>query len=70
LRGGDCTEQFLSHRECVCYERCRRCSVEFDLDVEFDKENLNRPETERMLPITVTSQDLASETLSSQDENR
>lgn len=60
LRGGDCNGPFLSHRECVCYERCRRCSVEFDLDVDFDKENTKRAESERMLPITVTSRDLVS----------
>lgn len=60
LRGGDCNSPFLSHRECVCYERCRRCSVEFDLDVDFDKENIKRAESERMLPITVTSRDLVS----------
>lgn len=60
LRGGDCNSPFLSHRECVCYERCRRCSVEFDLDVDFDKENIKRAESERMLPITVTSRDLKS----------
>lgn len=60
LRGGDCNGPFLSHRECVCYERCRRCSVEFELDVDFDQENGKRAEAERMLPITVTSRDLKS----------
>jgi len=60
LRGGDCNSAFLSHRDCVCFERCQRCSVEFTLEVNFDHENLNRPETERMLPLTITSNHLQS----------
>ena len=61
-RGGDCHGAFLPHRECVCYERCPRCSVEFELDVEFDahmqhKMNLNE-ETDVLAPLTVTSRDL------------
>jgi len=57
-RGGDCHQAFLPHRECVCYDRCPRCSVEFELDVNFDKVNQNRPDNERDLPLTVTSTDL------------
>lgn len=60
LRGGDCNGAFLPHRECVCYERCPRCSVEFELEVDFDRVNPTRPESERMLPLTITSKDLKS----------
>lgn len=60
LKGGDCNGAFLSHRECVCYERCPRCSVEFELEMDYDKENAKRPEGERDMPITVTSRDLLS----------
>ncbi|KAL3807088.1 hypothetical protein ACHAXA_002114 [Cyclostephanos tholiformis] len=59
-RGGDCHQAFLPHRECVCYDRCPRCSVEFELDVNFDRVNQTRPEQERDLPLTVTSADLKS----------
>ena len=60
LKGGDCTDAFLSHRDCVCYERCPRCSVEFELEMDYDKENAKRPEGERDMPITITSRDLLS----------
>jgi DNA-directed RNA polymerase II subunit RPB3 len=50
----------LPHRECVCYERCPRCSVEFELDVSFDEVNPQRSEDEVMAPLTVTSRDLHS----------
>mmetsp|Transcript_3784 Transcript_3784/g.8430 ORF Transcript_3784/g.8430 Transcript_3784/m.8430 type:complete len:324 (+) Transcript_3784:228-1199(+) len=60
MRGGDCHQAFLPHRECVCYDRCARCSVEFELDVNFDKVNMTRPDQERDLPLTVTSRDLIS----------
>lgn len=60
LKGGDCNGAFLPHQECVCYERCPRCSVEFELEVDYDKENAKRPEGERDMPITVTSRDLLS----------
>lgn len=58
LRGEDCNGAFLPHRECVCYERCPRCSVEFELDVSFDEVNPHRAEEELMAPLTVTSKDL------------
>lgn len=58
MKGADCHQAFLPHRECVCYDRCPRCSVEFELDVDFDKVNMTRPEQERDLPLTVTSRDL------------
>mmetsp|Transcript_12910 Transcript_12910/g.24639 ORF Transcript_12910/g.24639 Transcript_12910/m.24639 type:complete len:324 (+) Transcript_12910:341-1312(+) len=58
--GGDCHQAFLPNRECVCYDRCPRCSVEFELDVKFDKVNTTRPDQERDLPLTVTSRDLIS----------
>mmetsp|Transcript_5144 Transcript_5144/g.7257 ORF Transcript_5144/g.7257 Transcript_5144/m.7257 type:complete len:325 (+) Transcript_5144:247-1221(+) len=60
VRGGDCHGAFLPHRECVCYERCPRCSVEFVLDVSFDEKVMDRPENERDLPFTVTSNDMVS----------
>lgn len=62
MGGGDCNGAFLPHRECVCYERCPRCSVEFELDVNFDVAVRERqvPEHERCLPFTVTSADLRS----------
>ena len=59
-RGGDCNQAFLPHRECVCYDRCPRCSIEFELDVNFDKVNPTRPDQERDLSLTVTSKDLVS----------
>ncbi|EED94547.1 RP3A,-like protein to dna-directed RNA polymerase II third largest subunit, partial [Thalassiosira pseudonana CCMP1335] len=49
-----------SLKECVCYDRCPRCCVEFELDVNFDKVNQTRPDTERDLALTVTSRDLIS----------
>jgi len=57
LKGIDCQEVFLSHRECVCYERCPRCSVEFELDVHYA---VNVDEEEVLAPLTVTSKDLIS----------
>lgn len=62
LRASDCNGAFLPHRECVCFERCPRCSVEFELDVNFDQTVKERsvPEHERTLPFTVTSADLVS----------
>jgi DNA-directed RNA polymerase II subunit RPB3 len=60
MKGGDCNGAFLPHRECVCYERCPRCSVEFELDVTFDDANTFRPEEELMAPLTITSKDLKS----------
>jgi len=59
-KGGDCNQALLSHRECVCYDRCPRCSVELELDVNFDKVNPTRPDQERDLSLTVSSKDLLS----------
>lgn len=59
LRGADCNNgAFLPHRECVCFDRCPRCSVEFELDVDFDTVSADRPEHEQGLPLTITSADL------------
>ena len=52
----DCSEIFISHRECICYERCARCSVEFELDCTY---NVTGDE-EVLAPMTVTSRDLIS----------
>jgi len=60
MKGGDCHQAFLPHRECVCYDRCPRCCVELELDVNFDKVNQTRPDQEKDLPLTVTSRDLIS----------
>lgn len=60
MKGSDCKDAFLNSRDCVCYERCPRCSVEFELDVNFDEANSYRPEDELMAPLTVTSKDLKS----------
>jgi len=60
IKGGDCNGEFLPHRDCVCYERCPRCSVEFELDVSFDDVIPHRSEEELMAPLTVTSKDLKS----------
>ncbi|KAG7373655.1 DNA-directed RNA polymerase, subunit D [Nitzschia inconspicua] len=55
---------FVSHRDCVCYERCPRCSVELTLDVNFDDErnnnHNNNTDEEWLAPLTVTSKDLFS----------
>uniref|UniRef100_A0A7R9ZL78 DNA-directed RNA polymerase RpoA/D/Rpb3-type domain-containing protein n=1 Tax=Craspedostauros australis TaxID=1486917 RepID=A0A7R9ZL78_9STRA len=59
-RGGDCHGAFLPHMECVCYDRCPRCSVEFELDVSFDEVNPMRSEDDVLAPYTVTSKDLIS----------
>ena len=44
----------------MCYERCPRCSVEFELDVSFDDVSPHRPQEEVLAPLTVTSKDLKS----------
>lgn len=61
-RGGDCSIAFLPHRECTCDDGCPRCNVEFSLDVDFDVANKMRPESEQMLPLTVSSKHLISNT--------
>lgn len=61
--GGDCHGAFLPHRECVCYDRCPRCSVEFQLDVDYNSATATgtlQPEEELLAPLTVTSADLKS----------
>lgn len=61
-KGSDCHGAFLPHRECVCYERCPRCSVEFELDVDYDTVHARTggADDEVMAPLTATSRDLKS----------
>ena len=58
LVGGDCTDAFLAHHECVCYEHCLRCSVELELEVAYKIET--EDEDDVLAPLTVTSKDLIS----------
>jgi len=58
LKGIDCHNTILFHRDCTCDSGCPRCNVVFDLDVDFDAVNKTRPESEQALPLTVTSADL------------
>jgi DNA-directed RNA polymerase II subunit RPB3 len=66
IRGLDCQDAFLSHRDCVCYDRCPRCSVEFELDVHYvpgadegDNGGGDGGSAGNLLaPLTVTSRDL------------
>jgi DNA-directed RNA polymerase II subunit RPB3 len=70
MGGSDCQEAFLTHRECVCYEHCPRCSVEFDLDVSYKIPikgggggaggDGDDGEDDVLAPLTVTSRDLIS----------
>jgi DNA-directed RNA polymerase II subunit RPB3 len=64
-KGMDCTTQFVSHRECICFERCPRCSVEFDLDVTYNMpatsvDDENEEAAVVLAPMTITSRDLIS----------
>ena len=56
LKGKDCQDVFSPHYECVCYDRCPRCSVEFELDVSYKVTG----EEDVLAPLTVTSKDLIS----------
>lgn len=60
VKGGDVQGPFLSHLDCDCDDVCPRCSVIFSLDVEYDAVNPTRSDTERDLPLTITSRDLQS----------
>mmetsp|Transcript_25538 Transcript_25538/g.33972 ORF Transcript_25538/g.33972 Transcript_25538/m.33972 type:complete len:96 (-) Transcript_25538:842-1129(-) len=64
--GGDVHGPFLPQMECECDGRCPRCSVEFELDVDFDRVTPERPENEKDLPLTVTSRDLVSNAIAHQ----
>jgi DNA-directed RNA polymerase II subunit RPB3 len=59
-KGGDASEQFVEMRDCDCQDRCGKCCVEFELDVEFDKKTLERGADEQTLSLSVTSKDLKS----------
>jgi len=52
----DCSDKFIPHRECICYERCANCSVEFELDRTYTVTG----DEEVLAPLTITSKDLAS----------
>jgi DNA-directed RNA polymerase II subunit RPB3 len=56
MKGCDCSEAFVSHRECVCFEHCMRCSVEFELDASYKVTG----EEDVLAPLTITSKDLIS----------
>lgn len=56
VKGSDCSEAFVPHRECVCFEHCMRCSVEFELDVAYTVTG----DEDVLAPLTVTSRDLIS----------
>jgi DNA-directed RNA polymerase II subunit RPB3 len=55
-KGLDCSEAFISHRECLCYEHCTRCSVEFELDRSY----IVHGDEDVLAPLTITSRDLIS----------
>lgn len=55
-KGLDCSEAFILHRECLCYEHCSRCSVEFELDRSY----VVMGDEDVLAPFTVTSRDLIS----------
>lgn len=52
----DCSDYFVANRECVCYDSCGRCSVEFDLDVAYTVTG----DEDVLAPLTVTSKHLIS----------
>ena len=56
LKASDCQEAFVPHRECVCYEHCANCSVEFELETNYTITG----EEDVLAPLTVTSRDLMS----------
>lgn len=60
IKGEDCQDAFLSHRDCVCYDRCPRCSVEFELDVHYQHSADDENGGGELAPLTVTSKDLIS----------
>ena len=61
-KGGDCSEVFVSHRDCICFEHCPRCSVEFNCDVQYlvSGGNNNGEDDDVLAPLTITSKDLVS----------
>jgi len=70
LRGGDCHAHgaFLPHYECVCHDGCPRCMVQFELDVDFDRDfakkrnSTDDEEDMGLMPsLVVTSVDLVSQ---------
>jgi DNA-directed RNA polymerase II subunit RPB3 len=56
LKGLDCADKFNEHYECICYDRCDRCSIDLELDVSYKVTG----EEDVLAPLTVTSRDLIS----------
>jgi DNA-directed RNA polymerase II subunit RPB3 len=62
-KGGDCSEVFVSHRDCICFEHCPRCSVELTCDVQYlvsGHGGDNAEDDDVLAPLTITSKDLVS----------
>lgn len=58
LKGIDPSEpNFLNHRDCLCYNYCDRCSVEFQLEANYTVHG----DEDVLAPLTVTSKDLISQ---------
>ena len=62
-KGGDCSEVFVSHRDCICFEHCSRCSVELNCDVQYlvaGGHGHDNEDDDVLAPLTITSKDLVS----------
>jgi DNA-directed RNA polymerase II subunit RPB3 len=57
-KGSDCSDAFVLHRDCVCFEHCRRCSVKFELDVAYTMASDDADVV--LAPLTVTLRDLVT----------
>jgi DNA-directed RNA polymerase II subunit RPB3 len=63
LKGSDCQDAFVPHRDCVCYEHCANCSVEFELEANYNGAAIiiaggGGGDDEPDVPLTLTSKDL------------
>jgi DNA-directed RNA polymerase II subunit RPB3 len=71
LKAVDCQEVFLSHRDCVCYERCPRCAVEMELDVSYPvhaEDELFAPKTVSINVLLIIHDQVQPAHFLSQDE--